>query len=303
MDPDQVTVFGGTGFLGLMIVYQLLDAGHAVRIASRRPALPADLQRHDRVEHCSADIRNDDDVARAVAGSRGAVNAVSLYVEQRDLRFTTIHVEGAARLARAASEAGVEHLVHISGIGADAGSRSAYIRARGEGEAAVTTEFRDALMVRPSVLFGPGDAFLRNLATLARLPMVPLFGRGDTRLQPVHVADVAQAVATLFKEPPAGHRVFELGGPDILTYRQIVNQVLEHLGQPRVFVPVPFFLWHLAAGLTSWLPRAPLTRDQVYLMQQDTVTSGTCATFADLGITPRSLEASLPECLPTNQTN
>lgn len=300
MDQDRVTVFGGTGFLGRAIVHELLDAGHAVRIASRRPALPTDLQQHDRVEHCSADIRHDDDVARAVAGSSGVVNAVSLYVEQRDLRFTTIHVQGAARLARAASAAGVEHLVHISGIGADPGSRSAYIRARGEGESAVTTEFPNALIVRPSVLFGPGDAFLRNLATLARLPIVPLFGRGDTRLQPVHVADVARAVAALFDAPPAGNRVFELGGPDILAYRQIVTRVLEHLGKPRVVVPVPFVLWHIAAGLAAWLPGTPLTRDQVYLMQQDTITSGTCATFADLGIRPHSLEASLPECLPTN---
>ncbi|WP_018170130.1 complex I NDUFA9 subunit family protein [Thioalkalivibrio sp. ALMg9] len=298
MRPDLITVFGGTGFLGSAIVHELIDAGHPVRIASRRAALPAALEQHAQVEHCSADIRDDAAVTRALEGASGVVNAVSLYVEHRDLRFTTIHVEGAARLARSARAAGLARVVQISGIGADSQSRSAYIRARAEGESAVIREFPDALIVRPSVLFGPHDAFLRNLAGLARLPVIPLFGRGETRLQPVHVADVARAVARLFTATPPAHPLFELGGPDIMTYRQILTRVLVHLERQRPMVPVPFALWHALARLGSLLPNAPLTRDQIFLMQQDNVADETAGSFADLGITPRRLEDSLPDCLP-----
>ncbi|WP_019024219.1 MULTISPECIES: complex I NDUFA9 subunit family protein [unclassified Thioalkalivibrio] len=300
MRPDLITVFGGTGFLGRATVHELLDAGHAVRIASRHPALPDSLQEHPQLEHCRADIRDDADVARAVEGARGAVNAVSLYVEQRDLRFTTIHVEGAARLARAAHKSGLERLVQISGIGADSRSPSSYIRARAQGEAAVLREFPNAVIVRPSVLFGPGDAFLRNLAGLAPLPVIPLFGRGTTRLQPVHVTDIARALASLCADEPPTHPIYELGGPDILTYRQIVSLVLTHLGRKRPMLPIPFTLWHALAAVGALLPNPPLTRDQLYLMQQDNIANPNFGTFSDLGITPHSFEQSLPDCLPTH---
>ncbi|WP_018649533.1 MULTISPECIES: complex I NDUFA9 subunit family protein [unclassified Thioalkalivibrio] len=300
MRPDLITVFGGTGFLGRATVHELLDAGHPVRIASRHPALPDSLQNHPQLEHCRADIRDDADVARAVEGARGVINAVSLYVEQRDLRFTTIHVEGAARLARAAHKAGLERLVQISGIGADSRSPSPYIRARAEGEAAILREHPNAIIVRPSVLFGPDDAFVRNLAGLAPLPVIPLFGRGSTRLQPVHVTDIARALASLCADQPPTHSIYELGGPDILTYRQIVSLVLTHLGRKRPMLPIPFTVWHALAAVGSLLPNPPLTRDQLYLMQQDNVANPAFGTFADLGITPHSFEQSLPDCLPAH---
>ncbi|WP_019624301.1 complex I NDUFA9 subunit family protein [Thioalkalivibrio thiocyanoxidans] len=300
MRPNLITVFGGTGFLGRATVHELLNAGHPVRIASRRPGLPASLQDHARLEHCRADIRDDADVARAVEGARGVVNAVSLYVEQRDLRFTTIHVEGAARLARAAHKAGLERVIQISGIGADSRSPSPYIRARAEGEAAVLREYPNAVIVRPSVLFGPGDAFVRNLAGLAPLPVIPLFGFGSTRLQPVHVTDIARAIARLCADEPPTQHTFELGGPDILTYRQVVTLVLSHLGRKRPMLPVPFTVWHALATLGALLPNPPLTRDQLYLMQRDNVASATLGTFHDLGITPHSLVESLPDCLSTS---
>ncbi|WP_020146745.1 complex I NDUFA9 subunit family protein [Thioalkalivibrio sp. ALJ15] len=300
MRPNLITVFGGTGFLGRATVHELLNAGHPVRIASRHPALPASLQDHTRLEHCRADIRDDADVARAVEGARGVVNAVSLYVEQRDLRFTTIHVEGAARLARAARNAALERVVQVSGIGADSRSPSSYIRARAQGEAAVLREFPNAIVVRPSVLFGPGDAFVRNLAGLAPLPVIPLFGRGTTRLQPVHVSDIARALARLCADEPPTHPIYELGGPDILNYRQIVRLVLTHLGRKRPMLPIPFILWHALAAVGSLLPNPPLTGDQLYLMQQDNIANPTLGAFADLGITPHSFEQSLPDCLPTH---
>lgn len=184
MHPDLITVFGGTGFLGNAIMRELTDAGHHVRIASRRATLSSSLEQHTLVDHCRADIRDEADIARALDGASGVVNAVSLYVERGDLRFTTIHVEGAARLARSARAAGLQRVVQISGIGADSHSRSTYIRARAEGESAVTREFPEAVIVRPSVLFGPHDAFLRNLAGLARLPVIPCSAAGTPACSP-----------------------------------------------------------------------------------------------------------------------
>ncbi|WP_017926384.1 complex I NDUFA9 subunit family protein [Thioalkalivibrio sp. HL-Eb18] len=298
MHPNLITVFGGTGFLGSATVHELLNAGHAVRIASRHPTLPATLQDHPRLEHCRADIRDDAEVARAVEGAWGVVNAVSLYVEQRDLRFTTIHVEGAARLAREAQKASLERVIQISGIGTDIRSPSPYIRARAEGEAAVLRACPSAIIVRPSVLFGPGDAFVRNLASLAALPVIPLFGRGNTRLQPVHVTDIARASAKLCADEPPTQHTFELGGADILTYRQIVTLVLTQLGRKRPMLPIPFTVWHALAAVASLLPNPPLTRDQLYLMQQDNIANPTLGSFPNLGITPHSFEQSLPDCLP-----
>jgi uncharacterized protein YbjT (DUF2867 family) len=297
MPDGPITVFGGTGFLGRAIVRELVDAGRAVRIAARQPTLPEWAEEGDPLALASADIRDAASVAEALDGASGVVNAVSLYVERRDARFAAIHVQGAGQLARLAREAGIARLVQISGIGADSRSRSAYVRARAAGESAVIAEFSKAIILRPSVLFGPQDAFLATLAGLSRLPVIPLFGRGETRLQPVHVVDVARAVVRLLGDSPPQRRLFELGGPDILRYRDILTLVLTHLARERPLLPVPFPLWHLLAFLTSYLPHPPLTRDQVILMQQDNVVGDGIGTFADLDIAPHSLRESLPLCL------
>jgi uncharacterized protein YbjT (DUF2867 family) len=226
------------------------------------------------------------------------VNAVSLYVEQGGATFEAIHVRGAERLARLAREVGVSTLVHISGLGVDEASPSAYVRARAKGERCVREVMPEAVILRPSVLFGPGDAFLRSLEMITRhLPVIPLFGDGSTRLQPVYVEDVAAAIAQALERPDARGRIFELGGARVHTYREIVAMVLRHLGRRRLLMPVPFALWHALAATASLLPAAPLTRDQVYLLQTDNVVAADAATFADLGIEPRALEALLPECL------
>ena len=192
-----VTVFGGTGFLGQRVVRRLLDRGHRVRIAARHPNR-ADRLSSDHLECIRADVLDPASIGRAVRGAQAVVNAVSLYVEKDDLSFGAVHVHGAREVARAAAEAGVIRMIHVSGIGSDARSGDAYIQARGEGEAAAHEAFPAAVLVRPAVMFGPEDAFLRGIAGLVRrLPFYPLFGRGETRLQPVHVADVAEAVARL----------------------------------------------------------------------------------------------------------
>lgn len=301
MREGPTTVFGGTGFLGRAIVRELVEAGRPVRIAARRPQLPDWLEPGDRVEALACDVRDEAQVAAALAGSDAAINAIGLYVERprAGLTFEAIHVEGAARLARLAREAGVARFVHVSGIGATANSPSAYVRARGAGEHAVVDAMPKAILLRPSVLFGPDDAFLAALVRLARLPVVPLFGRGETRLQPVHVDDVARAAVRLSGLRPLERRLFELGGPERLSYRRILEQVLAHLACRRTLLPVPFFLWRLAALLLAPLPSPPLTRDQVILMQQDTLVGEDVGTFEELGIVPRTLHDSLPACLGT----
>lgn len=297
MSERPVTVFGGTGFLGAALVRELVEAGRPVRLVARRPVRPAWAEAADPLELVTADIRRDDEVATSLEGASAVVNAVSLYVQTRRLSFEAIHVEGAGRLARLARKAGIERLVQVSGIGADSASPSAYVRARGRGEAAVLEALPKAIIVRPSVLFGPQDAFLTRLAGLTRLPVIPLFGHGETRLQPVHVVDLARAIARLTGTLATPRRLFEFGGSEIMTYRQVLELVLAHLGRERPLLPVPLPVWRLLTVLTGRLPNPPLTRDQVILMSRDNVVGEGVGTFADLGLTPRSLRESLPDCL------
>ncbi|MFQ3788449.1 complex I NDUFA9 subunit family protein [Halomonas sp. A29] len=303
MAKAPITVFGGTGFLGRHVVRELFDAGHAVRIAARRPELPQWAEPDDPLEPMSVDIRSESDVGRALEGALGAVNAVSLYVEQRKLTFDQVHVEGAGRLARLAHVQGVKTFIHLSGIGARASSRSRYVRARGHGESAVVDAYPKAIILRPSVMFGPDDAFLSRLADLTRLPIIPLFGNGETNLQPVHVVDVARAMVRLLGDAPPARRLFELGGLDVLCYREVLELIMAHLKRERTLLPVPFPLWHLAALLASPLPGPPLTRDQVYMMAEDNTVGEGAGTFADLNILPRSLRDALPACLPPAQSS
>lgn len=297
MTNHLITVFGGTGFLGRVIVRQLLASGMTVRIAARHPSAPDLAGTDGQIELQSADIRNKDSVAQALSEATGVVNAVALYVEQGKATFQAIHVEGAERVARQSREAGIRSLVHISGIGADPASPSKYVRARALGEQRVHQALPDAVILRPSVLFGPHDAFLGSLKAVTRLPVVPLFGKGTTRLQPVYVEDVARAVLRALETPEAAGSIFELGGARIYSYREIVERVLAHLGRRRLLLPVPFAVWRLLARLASLLPNPPLTPDQVMLMENDNVAGSGVDTFDDLGIEPHSLEQMLSHCL------
>ncbi|MGM0536871.1 MAG: complex I NDUFA9 subunit family protein [Pseudomonadota bacterium] len=297
MREGPVTVFGGTGFLGDAIVRELVEAGREVRIAARQPVLPAWLEEGDPVELATADIRDEASIDMALEGASAVVNAISLYVETRDASFEAIHVTGAGQLASRARAAGIERLILVSGIGTRHDSASAYVRARARGEDAVLATMPKAIIVQPSVLFGAGDAFLTGLEGLTRLPLVPLFGHGTTRLQPVHVVDVARAIARLTGHPATERRLFEFGGPEVLSYREILELLLAHLQRERPLVPLPFLAWRLIATLVAWLPGPPLTRDQVILMQADNVANENVGGFGDLDILPRSLRESLPNCL------
>ena len=223
-----VTVFGGTGFRGRRIVRRLRDRGFPIRIASRHPD-----RRHEhfdpdepQLQSVAADIHDERSVADALAGAYGVVNAASLYVEHGQETFHSVHVEAAQRVATQARRAGAERLVHVSGIGADANSRSRYIRKRGEGELAVRAAFPDAIFIRPAVMFGPDDAFLTTvLKLLRRLPIYPMFGRGLTRLQPAYVEDVAEAISRVMQRAETPSMIFELGGPRVYSYKEFLRAV------------------------------------------------------------------------------
>jgi NADH dehydrogenase len=290
-----VTVFGGTGFLGRPLVRHLADRGFAVRVASRHPdrALAGDAV----IEPVRADVGDDGSVAAAVVGVHAVVNAVSLYVERGGTTFHAVHVEAAARVAAQARRAGVASLVHLSGIGADPASRSPYIRSRGEGEQAVRAAFPAAILVRPSAMVGPDDALLVPVARmLRRLPVFPLFGRGRTRLQPVHVDDVAAAIVRAIG---AGEGVtYELGGGTIHSYRGLIELIARHIGRRPLLLPVPYGLWQAGAWAAEQLPRPPIARNQVEVMREDNVADPGAPGFAVLGLTPLSVEQVLPLVVP-----
>lgn len=293
-----VVVFGGTGFLGRRLVHRLAAEGVVVRVAVRHPdgvrsALPAaDL---DQVTFFRADVRDQASVAAAIAGADAVVNAVSAYVEKGGLTFETVHVQGAEMVAREAGRLGVARLVLVSGIGADPQSRSLYIRSRGRGELAVQQAFQDATIVRPSAMFGPGDALFGTLADLARLlPVLPLIGGGRTRLQPVYVEDVAEAVTRILADPKTVGRTYELAGPEVYTLRDLVRFTLRVIGKQRLLMPVPFALAEIQARLFEFLPSPPLTTGQVDLLKADSVASGALPGLRELDILPKAVEEVVP---------
>jgi NADH dehydrogenase len=296
MDLRFVTVFGGTGFLGRRVVRRLRGQGFGVRIAVRRPARAQDLFGRDdpHIEAVPADVNDGPSVASALADAYGAVNAVSLYVERGGATFQSVHVVAARQVASRARLAQVERLVHVSGVGADPASPSLYVRKRGEGEHAVRDAFPGAVLMRPTVMFGPDDAFLsRLIELLRRFPVFPLFGRGETRLQPAYVEDVAEAVARILRRADQRGPTFECGGPVVYRYRELIRAIAGATGRHPLLLPVPFLAWRALARVLELSPTSPITVNQVELMQFDSIASPRLPGFANLDITPEPLESVL----------
>lgn len=288
-------IFGGTGFLGRRIAQRLAANDATLRIAVRSPDRAQRSFPSPDVTAVRADVRDRSSVAAAVAGADAVVNAVSAYVEKRDVTFESVHVRGARTLAEEAARAGVARIVLVSGIGADAESRSRYIRARGRGELAVREAFPRATIVRPSAMFGPGDALFSGLADLVRiLPAVPLIGGGRTRLQPVYVEDVADAIARILANPDTAGQTYELAGPRTYTLRELISLALRLMGKRRPLVPLPFAAAEIQARFFELLPNPPLTTAQVDLLRHDNLASGSLPGFRELGITPKSVEEIVP---------
>jgi uncharacterized protein YbjT (DUF2867 family) len=288
------TVFGGTGFVGRRVVRYLHELGTKVRIVSRHQGRAED----DGIERIAADAHDERCVEAALAGADGAVNAISLYVEHGSDTFHSVHVEVAGKIARAARQAGINRFVHISGIGTNTASSSTYIRSRGEGEVAVQAAFPGAVIVRPAVMFAADDAFLTTMLRLLRsLPAYPIFGDGRTKLQPVHADNVAAAVAQILRQSQKPYPVYELAGPRVYSYDELLRTIARIARLRPVLMRIPFALWDTLAGLAERLPQPPLTRNQVELMRIDTTACARLPGFRSLGISPRSLEDELEAIL------
>jgi NADH dehydrogenase len=288
-----VTVFGGTGFLGRHIVRRLRSHEITVRVASRHPRrADATFAGETGIEAGYVDVQDRASVAEALAGASGAVNAVSLYVERGKESFDAIHVRAACAVAELALQAGVQKLVHVSGISASTASPSRYVRKRGEGEQAVQAAFPGAVVVRPAVMFGPDGGVINAILDFMRKsPAFPVFGRGQTRLQPVAVGDVAEAIVHILLRPEPTSDLYELAGPDIFTYDEFLRTIMSEAGLRRLLVPLPFGAWHMLARVAeAALPHPPFTRNQVELMEVDTVASPQVAGLRDLGIAPQSVK-------------
>ena len=307
-DQGLATVFGGSGFVGRYAVAALAKDGWRLRAAVRRPDLAGFLQPSGRVGQIfpvQANLRYPESVGRAVEGAKAVVNCVGVLAPTGRQTFRAIHVEGARAVAKAAREEGATRFVHISAIGADPKSNARYARTKAEGEAAVLEEFPDAIILRPSIVFGPEDAFFNRFAAMARIsPFLPLIGGGKTRFQPVFVGDVAAAVAACLAGAAKPGTVYELGGPEVLSFRELLDLTQQWSGRHRAYLPLPFWLAKLQAVLTWPLPNSlrPITYDQVRLLQHDTVVSETAKsakrTLSGLGITaPHGVAAIVPTYL------
>jgi uncharacterized protein YbjT (DUF2867 family) len=295
-----VSVLGGTGFLGRRIVRHLCKRDFSVRVASRHPERCQELFGTDDPHICSvrANVRDEQSIADALAGAQAVVNAVSLYLERGNETFHSVHVEAAGQVAVQAQRAGIEQLVHVSGIGADPRSRSLYIRKRGEGELAVRAAFPNAIIIRPAVLFGPDDGLLTTiLKLLQRLPIYPMFGSGLTRLQPAYVEDVAEAIVRAVQRTEIEPITFECGGPRVYTYEQLLKTIAREAALKPILIPVPLAAWQALAWIAETMPRPPITRNQVELMQVDNVSSSKMPGFRELGISPHTVEETLREIL------
>jgi NADH dehydrogenase len=317
MTVRLATVFGGSGFVGRHVVQHLAARGWRVRVAVRDPEGAAFLKPMGDVGQIVplfADITQPSSVAGALAGSEWVVNAVGILTEHGRRSFQSIHVDGAANIAAAAKDGNVRRLAHISAIGADPASPSAYARSKAAGEDAVRTRFPEAVILRPSVVFGPEDDFLNRFAAMTGvspvLPVIvtqgfrltrgpetvgcPLFGTGGTKLQPVYVGDVAEAVMAALSSPAHLGKTFELGGPQVFSLKQLLELVLRTTGRRRLLLPLPLAVARFQAMFLQFLPNAPLTPDQVKLLAKDNVVSPGTPGLADLGISPTAAESIVP---------
>jgi NADH dehydrogenase len=296
-----VTVFGGSGFIGRHLVRRLAKRGFRIRAAVRSPNLAHFLQPMGdvgQIQLTAANVTDPDSVNLALNGASDVINLVGILSESWSRSFEAIHVEGAATVARAARDAGVKSLVHMSALGADTNSPSLYARSKASGEATVREIFSGATIIRPSIVFGPEDSFFNRFANMARYAgVMPLIGSGATRYQPVFVGDVAEAIARIIEDRALAGKVYELGGPNIYTFRELIEFILRTIERKRFLADIPFPLASAIGTVAQYLPGKVLTADQVHLLKSDNVVSSGAAGFADLGITPASPEAIVPQYL------
>lgn len=316
MNGKLVTVFGGSGFIGRHVVQRLATGGARVRVAVRDPLQAGFLKTMGDVGQIvlvRASVSHEDSVRAAIADADAVVNLVGILYQKGRRSFDAVHRQGAETVARVARDTGAAALVHVSALGADPQSRSRYASSKAAGEDAVRAAFPDAAIVRPSVVFGPQDGFFNLFASLARFsPVLPVFGcprpryhdgaidiygDGGVKFQPVYVGDVAEAIVKCLQDAACAGKTWELGGPAVYSFRQIMEMILRETGRKRLLLPYPYFLASFWAWFLEFMPTPLLTRDQVELLKTDNVVSGGLPGMAELGISPTGAEAIIPTYL------
>jgi uncharacterized protein YbjT (DUF2867 family) len=296
-----VTIFGGSGFLGRHMVRALASEGWRIRVAVRRPNNALFLKpmgRVGQIQLVKANVHDEDTVRSALKGADAAINLVGILYQSGVQRFENVHAGAAERIARTASELGVSRLLHVSALGVDRNERSRYAQTKVLGEQRVREAFPGATIFRPSVVFGPEDDFFNKFAWLARLsPALPLIGGGRTKFQPAFVGDIARAAVKVLDDGSSAGKTYELGGPEIMTLKEIMELVLKETRRSRILLPVPFALARAKAVFLGLLPKPLLTLDQVRLLETDNVVSEGAATFRDLGIAPEAAGGIIPSYL------
>lgn len=303
--PGLITVFGGSGFVGSQVVQDLARRGWRIRVAVRRPDRAYKLQTSGHVGQIQAvrcDATDPAQVEAALAGADAAINLIGVLYETRARSFQALHVDAARNIAVACAAGRVERLVHVSALGANPESESKYACTKAAGEMAVREFKPDAVIIRPSIVFGAGDSFLNRFAAMASMsPALPLIGGGKTRFQPVYVGDVAEAIARAVERSDAAGRTFELGGPEVMTFEDVLRLILRETRRRDGLIPLPFFAARAIgslAQLTALVGIAPaLTRDQVVLLEADNVVADGAEGLAALGIEPTGVEAIAPSYL------
>ena len=301
MVAKVVTVFGGSGFVGRQVVRELARIGCRVRVAVRFPDTASDLKPMGDVGQIipiACNIRQESSVARALDGADSVINLVGILYESGTQTFDAVHHQGAARIARVAKAAGISNFIQMSALGAAPDSPAQYARSKAAGEAAVRAEIPEAIVVRPSVIFGPEDSFFNRFASIMRItPLLPLIGGGEQKFQPVYVGDVADAIVQALTDSSAAGRTYELCGPTVYSFKELMELVMSETGRHVGLVPVPFELARIKAFFLELLPVPPLTRDQVELLRGDNIATGNLPGLKDLGIAPTAAEVILPSYL------
>ena len=296
-----VAIFGGSGFIGRNLIQRLAAQCTSVVVAVRHPAaLDFKMIKGEAatVKAVKASILSDGDVRAAVEGANAVINLVGILYESGDQTFEAVHAEGARRVAEAARNAGVDRLIHMSALGADPKSPSAYSRTKARGEQHVRDVFPEATILRPSIVFGPEDDFFNRFAAMAKYsPALPLVGGGKTRFQPVYVEDVTSAIDRFLSDDSTRGQIYELGGPKVYTFKELLELLLKEKKVSRALIPIPYFLAEIQGSVLQMLPRPPLTRDQVESLKRDNVLGGSCPGLAELGIEPTPVEDILPTYL------
>ena len=297
-----ITVYGGSGFVGRHVVRALAQTGCRMRIAVRRPDLAGHLQPMGgvgQIHAVQANLRDKGSVRRAAIGADALINLVGILYPSGRQTFSAVHTEGAKAIAETAADLGTCALVHLSSIGADAKSESLYAKSKAAGEKAVLKAYPEAAILRAAVIFGPEDEFFNRFAAMAKVsPVLPLIGGGATKFQPVYVGDVAKAVVAAIEGRARSGRIYELGGPQVLSFEEVLRWILKETGRKRWLVPVPFWLARMQAAILGLLPNPPLTSDQLRLLETDNVVSEEAGrercTLAALGIEPTAIDTVVP---------